>query len=88
MGTWKLEDARNRFSELVRLARSEAPQRVTRHGRDAVVIMSAEEYDALMSPPGLVEFLQGSPLAEALSDLDAELDLSRPRDFERDVELA
>jgi len=41
---WRLTDAKARFSEVVRLARSH-PQRVTVDGEDAVVIMSAEAYD-------------------------------------------
>ena len=45
---WKLEDAKARFSELVRLARSEGPQRVTVRGQDAVVVVSAERFEALM----------------------------------------
>jgi antitoxin Phd len=41
---WKLQDAKARFSEVVRRARSEGPQHVTVHGRDGVVVMSAEEF--------------------------------------------
>ncbi len=85
MRTWKLEDAKNRFSEVVRMALSHGPQRVTRNGRDAVVVVSAEEYERLAAPEGLVDFLQRSPLAEALSS--GELDLDRPRDLGRDVSL-
>src|SRR4051794_10054518 len=43
-GTWKLQEAKSRFSEVVRRARSEGPQRVTVHGKDAVVVVSTEEY--------------------------------------------
>ena len=46
---WKLEDAKARFSEVVRLAEQGVPQRVSVRGRDAVVIMSAEAY-AQMAP--------------------------------------
>ena len=42
--TWKLQDAKARFSELVRAARAEGPQRVTVHGKDAVVVLSAADY--------------------------------------------
>jgi prevent-host-death family protein len=45
--TWKLEDAKARFSEIVRLARERGPQRVTVHGRDAVVVLSAADYARL-----------------------------------------
>jgi antitoxin Phd len=42
---WKLQDAKARFSELVRRARTGKPQRVTVHGKDAVVIVDAERYE-------------------------------------------
>lgn len=44
---WKLEDAKARFSELVRLARERGPQRVTVRGQDAVVVVSADDYARL-----------------------------------------
>jgi prevent-host-death family protein len=83
MRTWKLEDAKNRFSEVVRRALRHEPQRVTRSGRDAVVVVSAEDYERLVAPQDLVEFLRASPLARALSE--GGLDLERPRDVGRDV---
>lgn len=82
MPTWKLEDAKNQFSRLVREAVAGKPQRVTRGGRDAVVVVSAQDYDRLTRPTvNLVDFLSSSPLAEV------ELDLGRSVDFGRDVEL-
>ena len=47
---WKLEDAKARFSEIVRLARSEGPQRVTVRGKDAVVVISVEALERLLPP--------------------------------------
>src|SRR5215472_6456736 len=47
---WKLEDAKARFSEVVRRAQSEGPQRVTVHGKDAVVIVAAKDYAKASSP--------------------------------------
>jgi prevent-host-death family protein len=44
---WKLQDAKARFSQLVREALEHGPQRVTLHGKDAVVILSAEAYGRL-----------------------------------------
>jgi prevent-host-death family protein len=86
MHTWKLEDAKNRFSELVRRARAHEPQLVTRNGREAVVVLSVEDYRKL-SPPGetLLSFLRGSPLAEAFAA--GELELERERDPGRDIDL-
>jgi prevent-host-death family protein len=50
-GAWKLQDAKARFSEVVRRAQTEGPQRVTVHGKDAVVIVSAADY-AKSQPSG------------------------------------
>ena len=85
MKTWKLEDAKNRFSELVRRALARGPQRVTRGGRDAVIVMSAVDYERLAAPVNLVDFLQRSPFAEALRD--GELTLDRPRDVGREIRM-
>ena len=80
--SWKLEDAKAHFSELVRRARDQGPQAVTVRGRPAVVVVDAEEYDRLAAPRPklpLVAFLEGLSLDD--------LDLTRERDFGRDVEF-
>lgn len=66
-GHWLLQDAKARFSELVRRVRSEGPQHVTVHGRDEVVILSAEEFRRLQGEQtgrALVDALQASPHRE------------------------
>jgi prevent-host-death family protein len=63
-GHWLLQDAKARFSELVRRVRSEGPQRVTVHGRDEVVVISAEEFRRLkgdLTGASLIEAMQASP---------------------------
>jgi prevent-host-death family protein len=63
-GHWLLQDAKARFSELVRRVRSAGPQRVTVHGRDEVVVISAEEYRRLkgdLTGASLVAAMQASP---------------------------
>ena len=81
---WKLQDAKAHFSRVVREAREQGPQRVTVHGKDAVVILSAEDY-ARLSPaaaqPSLHVLLSRSPLR----DLDFEH--GSVRSPVRDVEL-
>lgn len=44
--SWSVQDAKNRFSEVVEAAR-EKPQTVTKHGKRAVVVVAAVEYDRL-----------------------------------------
>jgi prevent-host-death family protein len=46
-GHWLLQDAKARFSELVRKVRSEGPQHVSVHGRDEVVVISVEDFRRL-----------------------------------------
>jgi prevent-host-death family protein len=55
---WQLQDAKNRFSEVVKRARDEGPQTVTVHGQRAAVVVSAVQYDALVKPRmSFVDFL-------------------------------
>lgn len=62
-------------------ARSEGPQVVTKHGKDAVVVVSAEDYQRLSgSERNLVEFIRSAPDFELL-------DLRRADDTGRDVSL-
>lgn len=61
---WPLQDAKARFSELVRRVRSDGPQHVTVHGRDEVVIVTAEEFHRLKGDrtgATLIAALQSSP---------------------------
>ena len=79
---WQLQEAKNKFSYLVDLARSSGPQIVTRHGKEVAVILSISEYKKLIKPKtNLVKFFSQSPL----SGLDLELD--RKKELPRDIEL-
>src|SRR5580658_5337672 len=60
---WTVAEAKAKFSEVIERARSESPQTVTRNGRPAVVVVSAEEWERKMRRRGsLAEFLAESPL--------------------------
>lgn len=83
-GHWLLQDAKARFSELVRRARSEGPQLVTVRGREEVVVVAADEFRRLngeRTGAALIEALQASPFREI------ELAPRRDRAPVRDVEL-
>jgi prevent-host-death family protein len=83
--SWQLQTAKARFSEVFRRARSEGAQWVTRQGKEAVVILPAEEFERLSKrakqPTSLVEFFSESPLAES------RVDLERPSDYGREIKL-
>ncbi|MBL9075689.1 type II toxin-antitoxin system Phd/YefM family antitoxin [Tabrizicola sp.] len=49
---WTLQDAKNRFSEVVEAALGGRPQEVTRRGKPAVVVLSASDYARLVSEAG------------------------------------
>jgi prevent-host-death family protein len=64
---WRLQDAKARLSEVVREAQMRGPQRVTLRGRDAVVVVGADEFDRMQRPVSgrdLVAALANSPLAD------------------------
>jgi prevent-host-death family protein len=79
---WTVAEAKAKFSEVIELARQETPQMVTRNGRPAVVIVSAEEWARKTSRRGtLADFLSDSPLR------GTELDLHRPKEKPRSLGL-
>jgi len=79
---WTMQDAKNKFSEVVERARQEGPQRVQRHGKDAVYVVSSEEWSRLQgSNRSLADLLLSSPLAWT------ELVVDRDRSVLREVDL-
>jgi len=60
-----LQKAKTRLSELVRRTRQEGPQVITVRGKDAAVVVSAEQYAKLARHEGtLVDFFRKSPLVQ------------------------
>jgi antitoxin Phd len=57
---WQVQNAKARFSELFRRARTEGPQRITRQGKEGVAMISDEQYGRLMvkarQPKSIVQF--------------------------------
>ena len=79
---WQLQEAKNKFSSLVDRAKNSGPQVVTKHGEEAVVVISAAEYKELLKPQlDLVQFFQQSPLF-----MD-EFDLERNKELPREIEV-
>jgi prevent-host-death family protein len=83
--SWQVQSAKARFSEVFRRARIEGPQRITRQGKEGVVMVAEEQYDRLVGkshqPKNLVQFFRQSPL------LGVELNLERDRDPGRETDL-
>ncbi|MFA5083257.1 MAG: type II toxin-antitoxin system Phd/YefM family antitoxin [Hydrogenophilaceae bacterium] len=80
MHSWQLQEAKARFSEVVKSAHSEGPQEITLRGQPAAVLLSIEDYARLTrAKHGLVDFLRQSPLHGA--DLQIERDHSPAREI-------
>ena len=78
---WQVQEAKQRFSELVRRTLEEGPQVVTRHGEEVVVVVAAEEYRRSQAlGASFKEFLLAGPHAEL--DLDAQPTTARDRSFD------
>ena len=62
---WSVQDAKDRFSAVVEAAR-QSPQTVTKHGKPAVVVVAAEEYERLrqlekLKAPSFADHLLAMP---------------------------
>ena len=80
--TWQLQEAKNRFSEVVNQALNEGPQTVTRRGEAVAVVLSKEDYQRLVkSKINLLEFFRQSPL------VGVKFDLSRDPSLPREIDL-
>jgi antitoxin Phd len=82
---WQLQTAKAQFSELFRRARTEGPQYVTKAGKEAVVVVPAEQFEQLtarrLQPKSLLQFFRNSPL------VGSGIDLEREPDYGRDIEF-
>jgi len=79
---WQLQEAKNKFSQVVDCACKEGPQIVTRHGKETVVILSLEDYQELLKPQNsLVDFFAASPLKGLNLDLERNSSAPRPVDL-------
>lgn len=79
MRTWQLQEAKARFSELVREAEGGQAQLVSKHGVPCVVVVDVATYERLTAPSGsLVDALLAAPRFEP-GELDIRRDPSPPR---------
>ena len=59
---WQLQEAKQKLSQLIKQAREEGPQVVTRHGEEVAVVVSAEAYRKLSGSKGdFKTFLENGP---------------------------
>ncbi len=83
MGSWQLQEAKARLSEVIKNAAKEGPQKITVRGETTAVLISNEEYERLKHPKGsFVEFMRSSPL------YGLELNLKREQTVTRNAEVS
>jgi prevent-host-death family protein len=86
---WQIQDAKQRFSEMIRAVAHDGPQIITRHGEEVAVVVDIAEYRRLTRPAvDLTGLLIGGPklsggAVEALEEVEAE----RKSDFGRTIDL-
>lgn len=80
---WQIQEAKQRFSEMIRAVTSEGPQVITRHGEDVAVVVDIGEYRRLTRPAvDLAGILLGGPkLADGTADVFAEIEAERKADL-------
>jgi prevent-host-death family protein len=79
---WAVAEAKARFSEMIDRALTEGPQTITRKGRRAVIVVSADEWERRTRRQGnLAEFFDSSPLR------GSGLQVKRPKDGPREIGL-
>jgi prevent-host-death family protein len=86
---WQIQDAKQRFSEMIRAVTSKGPQVITRHGEDVAVVVDIGEYRRLTRPSAdLASILLGGPkLDESAADVFSEIEAERKADFGRALDL-
>ena len=86
---WQIQDAKQRFSEMIRAVTSQGPQVITRHGEDVAVVLDIGEYRRLTRPRvDLASILLGGPkLDDGRADVFEEIEAERKADFGRVIDL-
>ena len=77
---WQVQEAKQRFSELIRSARADGPQVITRDGDDVAVVIDIAEFRRLTGDVvDFKDYLRAGPQFD-------DLDLSRPADYPRQLD--
>ena len=80
MKTWQVQEAKMKLSELIENAMTLGPQKITKRGKDAVIVLSVDEYSKLKKPKDtLIDFFKKAPKFN--------LEDNRQTDFGRNVKI-
>lgn len=88
-GTWSLADAKAKLSEVVERAKTQGPQHLTKNGKDAAVVLSAEDYRRLSEAGGHAKHIPSwlDPRFRILSDEEHDRLFARDPDPGRVIEF-
>jgi prevent-host-death family protein len=80
---WQVQEAKQRFSEVVRAAEAGEPQIVTKHGEEVAVVIDIAEYRRLRGERmSFMDFLRSEPF------VDVDLDIERSREMPREIDFS
>jgi len=82
MRQWQLQEAKAKFSEVVKLANKEGPQEITMRGQPTAILISLDDFKKISEKkPSLVSLMRSSPL------VGINIDLQRDQSLTRDIKL-
>ena len=86
--SWQVQEAKQRFSEVLRAVRDEGPQTITRHGKEIAVVVDIDEYRRLAGPKrDFKDFLLGPPHDDKIADVIDEIVAERAQHVLRDIDF-
>lgn len=87
-GNWQVQEAKQRFSEVLRAVEAEGPQTITRHGEQIAVIVDVQEFRRLTcANDDFVKHITAFPKASAEPDVFDEIEAERAHDLPRSTEF-
>jgi prevent-host-death family protein len=86
--SWQVQEAKQRFSEVLRAVRDEGPQTITRHGKEIAVLVDIDEYRRLVGPKrDFTSVLLGPPYSDGFAEIMAEIVAERQSDLPGEIEF-
>jgi len=89
--SWQIQDAKQRFSEMIRAVAHDGPQIITRHGEEVAVVVDIAEYRRLTGPrKDFAKHLMAFPKLPVVAgevDVFDEIEAERGADFPREIDL-
>jgi prevent-host-death family protein len=86
--SWQVQEAKQRFSEVLRAVRDEGPQTITRHGKEIAVVVDIDEYRRLAGPKrDFKDLMLGPPYNDEFAEIMEEIVADRQNHVMREIDL-